>query len=93
MRVTKQFGAWSTLGRDYIRFPGGLTSVGDPVSMFVAWGFLTPLSGRARPWGESSYYKPSSLFGQFGDERVTEVGLDLDPTLEGALLPAANLTQ
>jgi hypothetical protein len=35
MRVTKQFGAWPTLGRDYIRFPSGLTLVGDPVSMLV----------------------------------------------------------
>jgi hypothetical protein len=35
MRVTKQFGAWPTLGRDYIRFPSGLTPVGDPVSMLV----------------------------------------------------------
>jgi hypothetical protein len=30
--------------------------------------------------GIFEYEKPSSLFGQFGYERVTEVGLDLDPT-------------
>jgi Domain of unknown function DUF302 len=40
--------------------------------------------------GIFEYDKPSSLFGQFGYERVTEVGLDLDPTLEAALLLAAN---
>ena len=38
----------------------------------------------------SNTTRPSSLFGQFGDERVTEVGLDLDRTLEAALLLAAN---
>jgi hypothetical protein len=40
--------------------------------------------------GIFEYDKPSSLFGQFGYERVTEIGLDLDPTLEAALLIAAN---
>jgi hypothetical protein len=32
---------------------------------------------------------PSSLFGQFGDERVTDVGRYLDTTLEAALRHAA----
>jgi hypothetical protein len=35
------------------------------------------------------YDKPSSLFGQFGDERVTEVGRYLDVSLESALRDAA----
>jgi uncharacterized protein (DUF302 family) len=35
------------------------------------------------------YDKPSSLFGQFGDERVTEVGRGLDASLEAALRSAA----
>jgi uncharacterized protein (DUF302 family) len=33
--------------------------------------------------------QPSSFFGQFGDERVTEVGRYLDATLKAALLRAA----
>jgi hypothetical protein len=39
--------------------------------------------------GIFEYDKPSSFFGQFGDERVTEVGRYLDETLEAALLRAA----
>ncbi len=35
------------------------------------------------------YDLPSTLFGQFGDERVTAVGLKLDSELEHALLHAA----
>lgn len=35
------------------------------------------------------YDKPSTLFGQFGDERVREVGLYLDRELEVALVKAA----
>ena len=35
------------------------------------------------------YDKPSSLFGQFGDDRVTEVGRYLDAALEAALRRAA----
>jgi uncharacterized protein (DUF302 family) len=35
------------------------------------------------------YDKPSSFFGQFGDERVTEVGRYLDGALEAALRNAA----
>jgi Domain of unknown function DUF302 len=35
------------------------------------------------------YDKPSTLFGHFGDERVTEVGLYLDRELEAALIKAA----
>jgi hypothetical protein len=34
--------------------------------------------------------KPSSFFGQFGDERVTEVGRYLDVALEAALRKAAD---
>lgn len=35
------------------------------------------------------YDRPSSLFGQFGDDRVREVGLTLDRELERVLLKAA----
>ncbi|WP_020176087.1 DUF302 domain-containing protein [Methyloferula stellata] len=35
------------------------------------------------------YDRPSSLFGQFGDEQVTAVGRELDGELERALLHAA----
>jgi hypothetical protein len=31
------------------------------------------------------YDKPSSFFGQYGDERVTDVGRYLDVTLDAAL--------
>lgn len=36
------------------------------------------------------YDRPSSLFGQFGDDRVLQVGLDLDRELEAVLLRAAS---
>jgi uncharacterized protein (DUF302 family) len=39
--------------------------------------------------GVLEYDKPSSFFGQFGDERVTEVGRYLDAALEAALRNAA----
>jgi len=39
--------------------------------------------------GVFEYDKPSSFFGQFGDERVTEVGRCLDAALEAALRNAA----
>jgi uncharacterized protein (DUF302 family) len=39
--------------------------------------------------GIFEYDKPSSFFGQYGDERVTEVGRDLDATLEAVLRNAA----
>jgi hypothetical protein len=35
------------------------------------------------------YDRPSSLFGQFGDERVTAVGRELDAKLESVLVRAA----
>ena len=35
------------------------------------------------------YDRPSTLFGQFGDERITEVGRYLDRQLEAALVKAA----
>ena len=40
--------------------------------------------------GVFEYDKPSSFFGQFGDERVTEVGRCLDVELETALRKAAD---
>jgi len=40
--------------------------------------------------GVFEYDKPSSFFGQFGDERVTEVGRYLDFALEAALRKAAD---
>jgi uncharacterized protein (DUF302 family) len=39
--------------------------------------------------GIFEYDKPSSCFGQFGDQRVTEVGRYLDTTLEAVLRNAA----
>ena len=36
------------------------------------------------------YDRPSSFFGQYGDERVTEVGRYLDATLEAVLRNAAD---
>jgi uncharacterized protein (DUF302 family) len=39
--------------------------------------------------GIFEYDKPSSFFGQYGDERVTEVGRYLDVTLEAVLRNAA----
>jgi hypothetical protein len=39
--------------------------------------------------GVFEHDKPSSFFGQYGDERVTEVGRYLDTTLEAALREAA----
>jgi uncharacterized protein (DUF302 family) len=39
--------------------------------------------------GIFEYDKPSSFFGQYGDERVTEVGRCLDATLEAVLRDAA----
>jgi len=36
------------------------------------------------------YDRPSSLFGQFGDERVTAVGRELDTSLESVLTQAVN---
>jgi len=40
--------------------------------------------------GIFEYDKPSSFFGQYGDERATEVGRYLDVTLEAALRKAAD---
>jgi uncharacterized protein (DUF302 family) len=40
--------------------------------------------------GVFEYDKPSSFFGQYGDERVTEVGRYLDAALEAALRKAAD---
>ena len=40
--------------------------------------------------GVFEYDKPSSFFGQFGDDRVTEVGRCLDVELETVLRKAAN---
>jgi hypothetical protein len=59
----------------------------------LAAGLYAPLrvilyeNGRGRAFFE--YDLPSSLFGQFGDDRVTSVGLELDAELEAALLAAA----
>jgi hypothetical protein len=36
------------------------------------------------------YDRPSSLFGQLGDERVTAVARGLDASLEGVLTKAAS---
>lgn len=42
-----------------------------------------------RGCGVFEYDKPSSLFGQFGDQRVTDVALELDASLESILERAA----
>ena len=61
-------------------------------------GALLQISGGRRnalqydignPLGVFEYDKPSSFFGQYGDERVTEVGRYLDATLEAVLRSAA----
>jgi hypothetical protein len=38
------------------------------------------------------YDRPSSLFGQYGDERVTEVGRYLDAALEGYFAQCSRVT-
>jgi uncharacterized protein (DUF302 family) len=43
-------------------------------------------SGRAT----FEYDRPSSLFGQFGDERVRAVARELDASIEGVLVKAAS---
>jgi len=59
----------------------------------LAAGLYAPLrvilyeNGRGRAFFE--YDLPSSLFGQFGDARVTAVGFELDEELETALRSAA----
>ncbi|MBV9874184.1 MAG: DUF302 domain-containing protein [Verrucomicrobia bacterium] len=40
--------------------------------------------------GVFEYDKPSSFFGQFGDDRVTDVGRYLDSALESVLIAAAS---
>ncbi|WP_213767456.1 DUF302 domain-containing protein [Caballeronia sp. dw_19] len=40
--------------------------------------------------GVFEYDRPSSFFGQFGDEQITEIGRDLDDELRAALLGAAS---
>jgi hypothetical protein len=40
--------------------------------------------------GIFEYDRPSSFFSQYGDQRVTEVGLYLDATLEAALRNAVD---
>ena len=40
--------------------------------------------------GVFEYDRPSSFFGQFGDDHVTQVGRELDKELEAALLDAAS---
>jgi hypothetical protein len=47
------------------------------------------LFGDEQGRGIFEYDKPSSFFGQFGDERVTKVGRYLDVTLDAALRKAA----
>ncbi|WP_114969436.1 DUF302 domain-containing protein [Rhodoferax ferrireducens] len=43
--------------------------------------------------GVFEYDLPSNLFGQFGDERATSVGLQLDSLLSAALAEAAGLAE
>ena len=59
----------------------------------LAAGLYAPLrvvlyeNGRGRAVFE--YDLPSSLFGQFGDDRITSVGFELDAELESVLLAVA----
>jgi uncharacterized protein (DUF302 family) len=58
-----------------------------PAALYAPLRVVLYEDGKGR--GIFEYDKPSSFFGQFGDERVTEVGRYLDETLEAALLLAA----
>src|ERR1700730_18140577 len=58
-----------------------------PAALYAPLRVVLYENGKGR--GIFEYDKPSSFFGQFGDERVTEVGRYLDETLEAALLLAA----
>jgi hypothetical protein len=58
-----------------------------PAALYAPLRVVLYEDGNGR--GVFEYDKPSSFFGQFGDERVTEVGLYLDETLAAALLRAA----
>jgi uncharacterized protein (DUF302 family) len=58
-----------------------------PAALYAPLRVVLYEDGNGR--GVFEYDKPSSFFGQFGDERVTEVGRYLDKTLEAALLRAA----
>jgi uncharacterized protein (DUF302 family) len=58
-----------------------------PAALYAPLRVVLYEDGNGR--GIFEYDKPSSFFGQFGDERVTEVGRYLDETLEAALLRAA----
>ena len=58
-----------------------------PAALYAPLRVVLYEDGNGR--GIFEYDKPSSFFGQFGDEHVTEVGRYLDETLEAALLHAA----
>jgi hypothetical protein len=58
-----------------------------PAALYAPLRVVLYEDGNGR--GIFEYDKPSAFFGQFGDERVTEVGRYLDETLEAALLRAA----
>jgi uncharacterized protein (DUF302 family) len=58
-----------------------------PVALYAPLRVVLFEDERGR--GIFEYDKPSSLFGQYGDEGVTEVGRYLDATLEAVLRNAA----
>jgi uncharacterized protein (DUF302 family) len=58
-----------------------------PAALYAPLRVLLFEDGQGR--GIFEYDKPSSFFGQYGDERVTEVGRYLDATLEAVLRNAA----
>jgi uncharacterized protein (DUF302 family) len=72
--------------------------IGNPLTASKMTRYQLPAALYAPLWvvlyedeqgkGVFEYDKPSSFFGQFGDERVTEVGRYLDVTLEAALRKA-----
>ena len=55
-----------------------------PAALYAPLRVLLYEDGSGRVFFE--YDRPSSLFGQFGDEQVTEVGRELDDELERVLL-------
>jgi uncharacterized protein (DUF302 family) len=58
-----------------------------PATLYAPLRVVLFEDGQGR--GIFEYDKPSSFFGQYGDERVTEVGRYLDVALEAALRNAA----
>jgi hypothetical protein len=65
----------------------GMTQLELPAALYAPLRVLLYENEAGRAVFE--YDRPSSLFGQFGDERVTAVGRELDAKLERVLVKAA----